>query len=94
MGLQVSSCQSCQVCHCMDTWKTEKSSEDFFMQISLDSFRSFKGISRQKLVLLNKKVCIIIKPLDHEILFVPNINCRWKIFEQDLAPTTRQNMNS
>lgn len=64
------------------------------MQISLDSFRSFKGISRQKLVLLNKKVCIIIKPLDHEILFVPNINCRWKIFERDLAPTTRQNMNS
>lgn len=37
---------------------------------------------------------IIIKALDHEILFAPNINCRWKIFEQELASTMRQNMNS
>lgn len=64
------------------------------MQFSLDSFRHFKGISRHKLVFLNKKVCIIIKPLDHEIVFAPNINCRWKIFAQDLASTVRQNMNS
>lgn len=74
--------------------KDEKELKTLFIQISLDSFRHFKGISRHKLVFLNKKIYIIIKPLDHEILFMPNINCRWKIFEQELASTIRQNMNS
>lgn len=64
------------------------------MQISSGSFRHFKGISRYKLVFLNTKICIIVKPLDHEILLVPNINSRWKTFEQELASTIRQNMNS
>lgn len=74
--------------------KDGKELKTLLMQISLDSFRRFKGISRHKLVFLNKRIYIIIKPLDHEILFVPNINCRWKIFEQELASTIRQNMNS
>lgn len=73
---------------------TRKIDENSLMQFSSDSFRHFKGISIHKLVFLNKKVCIIIKPLDHEILFAPNINCSWKIFAQDLASTVRQNMNS
>lgn len=74
--------------------KDGKELKTLLMQISLDSLRHFKGISRHKLVSLNKKIYIIIKPLDHEILFAPNINCRWKIFEQELASTVRQNMNS
>jgi len=74
--------------------KDGKELKTLLMQISLDSFRHFKGISRHKLVFLNKKICIIIKPLDHEILFAPNMNCRWKIFEQELASTIRQNTNS
>lgn len=74
--------------------KDGKELKTLLMHISLDSFRHFKGISRHKLVFLNKKIYIIIKPLDHEILFAPNINCRRKIFEQELASTFRQNMNS
>lgn len=74
--------------------KDGKELKTCLMQISSDSFRHLKGISRHKLVFLNKKIRIIIKPLDHEILFAPNVNCRWKIFEQELASTVRQNMNS
>lgn len=74
--------------------KDGKELKPLLMSISSDSFRHFKGISRHKLVFLNKKIYIIIKALDHEILFAPNINWRWKIFEQDLASTMRQNTNS
>lgn len=63
------------------------------MQISLDSFRHFKGIFQYKVDFLNKIICIIIKPLYHKISFASNINCRWKIFEQELESTIRQNMN-
>lgn len=66
----------------------------FLMQIYLDLFRHFKGKFRHKLVFINKKIYIIIKSLHHEILFAPNINCGWKIFEQELASTLRQNMSS